>query len=690
MPQLFELMYSFDYYEPKSYNPHMVESERSQLLQQVRARLDPFRDSPEVEKVRAIGLSNLYLQMANPSVKSLEVIVGKLLAIPYSNLQDLQSTTYGIGESPSQFFSRHDISITDPEKLVEGIVNAGDLLQRLTVKYDTGTGKPYVGEELNPKVLAEEAHENIQVFKGERKIKKAVEQIKKEPDLKIRHDMGVKLKRRVLTYVHKHSFRFYNAYDRVKAIEPTWKNFTQNSRFSTEFLTKGGGSIGGSFGISEAVDVVRAATSRYSFEKRLEKIPVRDRDRFDKLRLQYGAKGANLIMLSELVIDINKLTGSAGWMRLNVPDFQVVPVDLYKAWKDGKPIDRALRSYFKWTKELISDSDLPEDEDNPGYIVRSSAVFSEDGENVTGAGVYDSVRVHGGGKFQDFKAAVEKVFASVDSEKAKSYRGQHGIDKEEMGLVIQKYVSSSRELILGRSPIGYINSRLTGVPELMELVTEQSRNFIKRKELDFFLGLNVRLSNNAFQSVHHFPPDQQKIVPDLPIRVGQLAYVIEKIWGRDVQVEFVADIGTINFVQVRELPVKSIVSGGEVKFPDEKPLHSGSSIGIGDMELSVLDNSENNSEETGAVIFRENDMFTVHHTPANLPKKGAVIIAHGFGGNGHIQTLCSEQGLICIFPDDVYDEDKPTLGYRELDSLGKVRVVSNGIEARVYAKEEKV
>jgi phosphoenolpyruvate synthase/pyruvate phosphate dikinase len=63
-------------------------------------------------------------------------------------------------------------------------------------------------------------------------------------------------------------------------------------------------------------------------------------------------------------------------------------------------------------------------------MVRSSAVYSEDSEKTSGAGIYESV-----GDIQsldDFKKAVQSVFESVESEKAKAHRKMFNISEEYM------------------------------------------------------------------------------------------------------------------------------------------------------------------------------------------------------------------------------------------------------------------
>lgn len=357
-------------------------------------------------------------------------------------------------------------------------------------------------------------------------------------------------------------------------------------------------------------------------------------------------------------------------------------IHIERGW-GGNLSDADLLSYYDWASHLIDDSRWWRDEEHPvDYIVRSSAVFSEDGEKATGAGVYDSVRVYGGSEFKDFKDAVVKVYESTESPQARAYRAQYGIDKEEMGLIIQKYAVSDRHSLYGQSNEGYVNSRLPGTPQLYEVVTGTSRNFIRRDELDFFIALDADHHDDAFRKAHHFRPDIYKVDEHLPVRITQIANAIEKLWGGDIQMEFVYDGPIINVVQVRELP-QSAQPEVEIQFPSQPAVHTGAAVGFGDIDLQVLDNGADNSEKTGVVVFPSNEMFSMGNNSYHLPKEGAVIITRLGGYNGHIQTLCAERGLICIFPDiNSYDEE--SLNYGQLTRLGRVRVVSNGIEGRLY------
>lgn len=659
-----------------------VDIDRLQALQQFQKTIDPFQEGSNGERIRAQGLSRLYLQMADPSMDFLLNSTNLLVTLPFANLQQLRLDSYDARERPEQDLAQHGIANSDLNRLVDGIGHTGELLDDILRKYDYKTGELRWSEELDPKGLAEGIHEHIQVSKSEKQIREMAIEVHSEPDLTKRYHMGLDLKDQILGYIGSFPFAFYRR-DEREIIVPTWQNLTRHSDLSTQLYKLDGSIITGNFRLARAVDVAEAAITRYPFERMLEKLPSRDQGRFDELRLQYGAKAANLLILFEFVGDINMLYSDRLYgPRIVVPDFKVVPVGLYRAWSEGKFVDDDLHPYFEWVSGLKEEDSLYED--NPpsaNYIVRSSAVFSEDGEKVTGAGMYDSVRVHGGATFEDFKEAVTSVYTSTDSPHAQAYRKQYGIDSEEMGLVIQKFISPDKNSVA--SGEGFCNSRLPGVPQLMEVVTRTSRNFVNREELDLFLALDVDKKEEAFQSVHHFPPDIHRVAVELPIRVAQITSAVERIWGRDIQVEFVAEGPEIHFVQVRELPTRIMPPESKIQFPETLPTHTGAAIGIGDMELPILER-EDNSQKKGVVVIRANYGWTnwVDNNSC-LPKEGAVIITDDEGGSGHIQTLCAEKGLVCIFP---AKEEKggPTLKYSEFSGLNKVRVVANGLEGRVY------
>jgi hypothetical protein len=676
----------------QSQSSQINNDERVKVLRQLQEKLNPFREGLEAERFRSLGLYNFYIKMSDPSLEYIEDTYKHLSDMPLDNIQQLYSATTFIEENPERFFNAEKIKIEDPKKLREGLINSDKIMMEIFSRYDFKTKELRWGESSNPRAIAEDTYERIQQSKGERQLNDLVWQIANESNLQKQHKMGLKLKRQVLDYVNNHSFKLYKSHDRDSLIEPTWENLTLYPSYSVEFETKGGSTIGGGFGIEDSVKVAQAAIDRYEFEKKLNQLPKRDKEQFNQLRLQYGAKAANLLILSGLVKDINKVVKKHFDMEeLAVPEFKAVPVEFYKKWKEGILTDNDLRPYFEWVNGLKEKGryDYEDKEHNSDYIVRSSAVFSEDGEKVTGAGVYESVQVYGGKTFKDFKNAIVKVYESTNSPQAQAYREKNGIDKEEMGLIIQRYVTSDNISLSNQSYEGYVNSKLPGVPQLMEIVTRTSRNFIKRKELNFYLTLRAFLDEDTFRTnVHYFPPDIYKVNPALLVKVAQFTSVLERIWGENIQIEFVEDGLTMNCVQVRDIPTKVSPQTPEIKFPDEEPIHCNSAIGMGDLELDVLDDEKDNSEKTGVVLFTSNELFSMGDHSYLLPKKGGVIICNYNGRHGHIQTLCAEKGLMCIFP-GMNEGDKPNLRYDQLLQFNKIRMVVNGIEGRVYKVEDK-
>lgn len=651
--------------------PGLIDNKVNPIFQKLQRQIDPFREDLDGKRIRALRLANLFRKMADPSLEFLEDACRTISGLDHKKANTLFKSIYYANDNTEEYFSQQGIHVDNSENIHEGIRNTTILIST----FEESRDHLEPGTKFNIKSLAESIFEEIQFRKSETQLDMARIELQNEPDIKKRHQKGLALKDRIIRTVGSHNVKFYFGHNFKDPVEPNWDVLKDVStgEVSVHFEKKDGSVIAGRFGIDKAVETVQASFDRFELEKKLEKLPIRDKDRFDQLRLKYGAKGANLIILKELEPAINELGLD---FKLVVPEFQLIPTDIYRKWNKGEPIVDDLRPYFNWA---ISSS--PTD-----YILRSSAVYSEDGEKVTGAGIYLSKRIHSGSIFGLFKHEVENIFKSTNSSQAIAYRKEYGIDDEEMGIVVQRFVVPRGTFAFEKPTIGYINSKLSGVPELMEIRTTHSRNFVNRENLDFFLPINAK-NKDVARKVNHFPPDRSMVDPLLPIRAGMIASVIEKIWQKDVQIEFVSEKSTINCVQVRDLPQSAVGESKKIIFPEEKPIYEGTSIGVGDINLPILGYQDNNSGKKGITIFSKNHEFSISGRPSSFPKEGAVIILDRAGSDSHIQTLAAEKGLICVFP-DTGGKIKTEINDRELKELKKARVVSNGIEARVYKSKD--
>lgn len=646
-------------------------------------RLDtPIRKKRKLEPPQelvdtiSMGIPHFFLDMSNPTVDTIEKLLQNLIKLPQDGLDRARATVWSTLQLPiTDTLVKSGHKATVAREIEKGMINTETIMHDLISELDY--------DHLDPKRIAKNTHERFAVQTAEQDMDRQVELIRNEPDLKKRRSIGIKLKKDILAFAQNFDVRFSPKYGRDKTLEPTWKNLTENLEFNHEIHIGNSYQSGGR--LNRAVTEAHAAIKRFNYEKKLNSVPKIDRVEFESLRQVYGSKAANLMILAGRVQQLNGLRDKFDNKQLAVPEFRAVPTDIYTAWVNGVGLDEKLQEYFDWANGLENKNYWDEILGNCDYIVRSSAVNSEDGENVTGAGIYESVVVQANSGYEAFKEAVLKVYESAQSEKAKSYRKMHGIGEEKMGLVIQKHIKPHDffSIRAEKSANGYINSSTTGIPELMEIVTKSSRNFIRRKDMDAYLALDADRNTDNFYPVHHFAPDTFIADEAMMLKASQLTLEIEKIWGCKIQIEFVFSNLHINCVQVREIPNKSLDEINIPQFPETGEIHSGAAIGIGDSVLNVLSCDEYNGEKTGVVVIPTNLMWSMEGSPDELPKSGAVIIKGAGGENGHIQTLCAEAGLICIFP-DINQDYFTRLGFQDLEKHDRLRIISNGIEGRVY------
>lgn len=565
---------------------------------------------------------------------------------------------------------------TDPD-MQRGLVNLGILLDDASGEFNYDSGR--VRDDFDPDELAGITYDSIRLRHAESELEGLTAAVNTETDYNKRASAALKLKARILAFISEFEIDFKES---IESDSPGWKDMTDDFRWRADIVIKNSRQRReiSSYAFKNAIQVAHAAITRKVFERKLSQLPQIDNERFDELRLMYGAKGANLSMFNEVIGQVNRLWGRYE-TKAEIPEFKLMPVEVYDAWVRGDDIHELLTPYYDWVSKLSPDEYGDKEGEPVDYMVRSSAVHSEDGDERTGAGIYESVHLAGGSSFDDFRQAVISVFKSVDSPQAREYRASAGISDEQMGIVLQRYIATE-----WRSITGHINSRAAGIPQLVEIVSNYGRNFVVRDKLDEVLALDDHGHEDAFYESHHYKPDGHKVSANRIISLAQVTAVLERVWGRPIQLEYVEGLGT-QLVQVRPLPRRWQSEVSQVEFPEEDPDHSGSAIGVGDMTLDVLDHRDINTERDGVVIFSRNEMFSMSGGWRGLPRNGAAIVLYPMGAYGHIETLCSEKGLICIYPGSEQRAGN-ALYEKESDDVRRMRVVANGIEGRVYFIED--
>ena len=363
----------------------------------------------------------------------------------------------------------------------------------------------------------------------------------------------------------------------------------------------------------------------------------------DKI-LKYWAKGANLLVIKDL---LEKITNS--WSGLfddfSIPDFKLISTSIYDKWIKWGDISEDLKPYYKQIKWKI-------------VIIRSSAVYSEDGENATWAWIYDSIEFDTNNNFKDFQDTIEQVYKSVDSSNAISYRKNMGIKQEKMWIIVQELIEDKVTIWNNEHHIKekwYINTVVKWVPELMDIVLNNwlrpviNKNIIQRKSI-----------NTSDDSIFYYQIDITRLEDICSIEwFAKLSYLFEKYYDKPLQIEFlIREYYDSNYLLNKELIIlqtrflpSNYLEKEKVDFPDKKVLFEWRALWIWDLELDILANREDNSQKEWIVIFKTSKSLTLHQNiDKRFPKSWVVIVLwESIEDHWHIETLCAEKWLLLVF-----------------------------------------
>ncbi len=404
----------------------------------------------------------------------------------------------------------------------------------------------------------------------------------------------------------------------------------------------------------------------------------------ESLRQVYGSKAANLISFNEKIEKLyERSDDERAIIKVDIPPFIPVSVDMYEAWLTDR--DAFLGQCESIRLQAIEMKDKGSYRNRSPFgmcVVRSSAVKSEDGDMHSGAGVYRSIAVKPEDK-EAFIHAVEEVYRSTRSNVAVSYQEGVGVTDELMGLVVQQYQERAEDS--SDSYYGHANSR--GVNEnLVEVHTNKGTLiYDKQAILDKLL-----VGSEDVESFLHTFPDYNSEIRNAIVRISDLPHGVvlaETIFQGPVQLEFAND----SIVQVRPLFIAE--SEEVVHFPEDIETRlECAALGVGDVELQLLDERNDNSDKKGFVVFAEEYGFTIHGYHAGykaLPKEGAVIIMSP-SPSGHIQAHCREKGLMCFYPNEKGKYNEMARALEGFDALEgelqdkALRFVTDGYQGKIY------
>jgi hypothetical protein len=415
-----------------------------------------------------------------------------------------------------------------------------------------------------------------------------------------------------------------------------------------------------------------------------------DQHEYQRLRETYGTKAATLFVLDRAIAALKSETeGISGVASFEVPPFTAAPVDLHKMYRDGDERYEGFLEKIRQQAVGVTNDRFDPELYRPLVVVRSSAVRSEDGDNVSGAGVYASVSADPRNP-KSFREAVEAVFNSMETEEAKAYRKANGIYEEQMGLLIQRYIEDTKDYE-DTCVYGYVQSS-DPFGRFVNLSSETGELLFDRKAVkDRFM---IAPPYGRTQPTFHYNPDHDTPISNFSRECALLANAAlfaEKLFSKQVEVEFALDdSNTAYVVQVRPLPHQE--KPEEVTFPtDTEPIVECRAIGVGDVIVTVRDDDDEYEPNEHMFDWVDNESGT-GRTLHRRDERAVFVIGFNNAYSGHIQMLAREGGQMCLYPNaltalplGLSDQILPN---RQQSRVRKFRVVADGYRGAIYPHDE--
>ena len=98
------------------------------------------------------------------------------------------------------------------------------------------------------------------------------------------------------------------------------------------------------FLLDDILQKIRATEQAYHISQFLGTV---DTEKLHEQRLIYGAKGANLLVLQDVMARLAQSQFAQHVENLSLPEFQLVPANLYRRWRAGEDITSELRLFYE-------------------------------------------------------------------------------------------------------------------------------------------------------------------------------------------------------------------------------------------------------------------------------------------------------------------------------------------------------
>jgi phosphoenolpyruvate synthase/pyruvate phosphate dikinase len=319
--------------------------------------------------------------------------------------------------------------------------------------------------------------------------------------------------------------------------------------------------------------------------------------------------------------------------------------------------------------------------------VRSSAVLSEDNEQFSGAGIYDTFFVDNLTP-ELLEEKVKQVYVSVNSSVAVTYRSSAGLGEEQMAVVVQERCNSIFN--------GVMQSRLHSLKGIVPVSWSRDIGEVVSGGEDvlhaFFRGEGS--DPEDYKVVFHSEDITGYDTEEVRDVLIPIIYQLRERYGKEFEAEFCCDLdeydNEVHMLQIR--PLTNVVDK-KVTFPDKKPIYSteykGFCMGVGEYigpwvtRKMIIDDC--NKPDHYVYIAQKFDQSREKRMPWKYtnydlltPNKKAMIITHNLHAGSHAMTLAQEQGILCL--GKLEESEVPDF----IPKSEYIHVVCDGFSGRVY------